>query len=586
MAQTINLKKRLIGKEDINFDITGTGEVENIFTSDGNRKTLSKLNASHVPLLQGTRNKVNAVNVDDALNKLSDKIDNFEAQDVLTDDLVIEFLPEDDTETIQNTINQQKKNLNSHTLTFLFPSALQQNLYATLEWKDFYNGTVVIAGGSEDSKIAVYDRQDINSLFKIYRCQCEVRIEHFYFVHQYSSYAVSVESSSAVIFEKCLFSGMAKTDSYAVNKIAANAILVDCELNDDKEFFPEEQNGMGKSLGEIFAYPGAVPPEGAYLLNGQTIDGCNELYPRFWEWVQNSGVRLIDDATYDSELASAGVCGGFVINSANGSVRLPSVVNGTLWGADNSNIGQSLAAGLPNITGEWQAVHGKYTGGERYFDPQGAIEYIASENSHNGVEVRGTPGGDGASDRLGFNASLSNDAYGNSDTVQPPAIRVSWCIQVYNAATALSQQESAQLASLMQTKAQIDLANITDAGKNAIRKESAMRVWESDEQSIANSTLYQLTHDLDLTDAEIRKARARVLLRCVTPEHGYQVGDIISDFSDGITNQGNYTVTPTVRSNTIAFRKGPGSFILIPLSEAYWKYITNANWKMIFQIFY
>jgi hypothetical protein len=35
-----------------------------------------------------------------------------------------------------------------------------------------------------------------------------------------------------------------------------------------------------------------------------------------------------------------------------------------------------------------------------------------------------------------------------------------WCIQVYNAATALSEQESAQLASQMQTKAQIDLANV------------------------------------------------------------------------------------------------------------------------------
>jgi hypothetical protein len=38
---------------------------------------------------------------------------------------------------------------------------------------------------------------------------------------------------------------------------------------------------------------------------------------------------------------------------------------------------------------------------------------------------------------------------------------VSWCIQVFNAATALSEQESAQLASQMQIKAQTDLANVT-----------------------------------------------------------------------------------------------------------------------------
>lgn len=452
MAQTINLKKRLIGKEDINFDITGTGEVENIFTSDGNRKTLSKLNASHVPLLQGTRNKVNAVNVDDALNKLSDKIDNFEAQDVLTDDLVIEFLPEDDTETIQNTINQQKKNLNSHTLTFLFPSALQQNLYATLEWKDFYNGTVVIAGGSEDSKIAVYDRQDINSLFKIYRCQCEVRIEHFYFVHQYSSYAVSVESSSTVIFEKCLFSGMAKTDSYAVNKIASNAILVDCELNDDKEFFPEEQNGMGKSLGEIFAYPGAVPPEGAYLLNGQTIDGCNELYPQFWEWVQSAGVRIIDNDTYEAELAATGVCGGFVINSSAGSVRLPKWKYQAPLGDTLKVRGNGMSIGMTDGT----ALIGIH---ERSGNPSvidGAKELYGSAV---GTSVSS---GAGIDNNKSLGVTSDPDKSGIVAETKAPADHFVLCIQVYNAATALSEQESAQLASQMQMKAQTDFGNVAE----------------------------------------------------------------------------------------------------------------------------
>jgi hypothetical protein len=37
-----------------------------------------------------------------------------------------------------------------------------------------------------------------------------------------------------------------------------------------------------------------------------------------------------------------------------------------------------------------------------------------------------------------------------------------WCIQVFNAATALSEQESAQLASQMQAKAQIDLSNVNE----------------------------------------------------------------------------------------------------------------------------
>ena len=347
------------------------------------------------------------------------------------------------------------------------------------------------------------------------------------------------------------------------------------------------EKSAGYHLGAFFPYPGATPPAGAYLLNGQTITNCRGLYPRFWEWVQNAGVRLIDDATYDSEIASAGVCGGFVVDTSAGSVRLPNDVNGTLWGANADTIGQSLAAGLPNITAEWQAVHGTYAGGNDYFNVDGAIEYIASENSRNGKDVRGNTSSTAAGDRLGFDASRSNSTYGNSDTVQPPAIRVSWCIQVFNAATALSEQESAQLASLMQTKAQTDLANITDAGKNAIRKESAMRVWESGEQSITNSTLYQLTHDLNLSDAEIHKARARILLRCVTPEHGYQVGDYVYMPSDNVINQETWESQPVVRSNSVVWCKSSGNFWINPVSGG-GGYINanNANWKMIFQIFY
>lgn len=236
MAETINLKKRLIGKEDINFDITGTNEQENFFTADGGQKKLSKINASHFPLTRDAREKLNATNVDEALVLLSDKVDDFEAADVLTEDITINFLPEDNAETIQNKINQQKKNLNGHTLTFLFPTSLQQNLYSPLEWNDFYNGTVVIAGGREDSRIAIYDNLDINSLFRFYRCQCEVRIEYFYFVHQKSRYAVSAESSSAVILKDCFFSGMEEVDSYAVRLLASNGELVDCQLSNDFDY--------------------------------------------------------------------------------------------------------------------------------------------------------------------------------------------------------------------------------------------------------------------------------------------------------------------------------------------------------------
>jgi hypothetical protein len=139
----------------------------------------------------------------------------------------------------------------------------------------------------------------------------------------------------------------------------------------------------------------------------------------------------------------------------SGSVRLPDIVNGTLWGADGGTIGQSLAAGLPNITGTLYMTD-SYSSGHAD-GTNGAFSLSKVSGSYmddNGIA--------GTRTNAHFDASHSNSTYGHSDTVQPPAVRVSWCIQVYNAATALSEQESAQLAVLMQTKAQTDLGNVAE----------------------------------------------------------------------------------------------------------------------------
>lgn len=213
---------------------------------------------------------------------------------------------------------------------------------------------------------------------------------------------------------------------------------------------PKTPGGM--QIGSIFAHGSSVPPAGAYLLNGQTIANCQTLYPTFWTWVNSGNVRAISSSEYTQELSATGVCGGFVVDSTAGSIRLPSVVNGTLWGADASSIGQSLAAGLPNITGSFYGIYRTSTE-----DYSGAFQ--TSKENVNGIDF--TSSSTTRSSSATFNASRSSSIYGKSSTVQPPAIRVSWCIQVYNATTDLSEQESAQLASEMQTKAQTDLANVT-----------------------------------------------------------------------------------------------------------------------------
>lgn len=76
--------------------------------------------------------------------------------------------------------------------------------------------------------------------------------------------------------------------------------------------------------------------------------------------------------------------------------------------------GTTVEAGLPNITG---GDLGYCRSGSR--TPKGAL-YIAEK----GVFTEGAYREPGWSGVLGFDASKSNEIYGNSDTVQPPAYLV------------------------------------------------------------------------------------------------------------------------------------------------------------------
>lgn len=242
MEETIYLTKRLIGKEDITFDVNGTNETDNFTTSDGVTKTLTKINASHFPLTQAARGKLKEQNVDSALVSLSNKIENFKVPDVLHDNVVVEFSANDDIDTIQWKINEQIRNLNGYTITFRFPVSLSQNIYESIVWQDFFNGTIIVTGGSTSNKITISDQQNVTSLFKFYRCLCEVQVEHFYLKHNKSTYGILAESTTSLIIRDCYFSGIANAESYAAALVASNAFFVDCEFLNDLNFYPYIRN--------------------------------------------------------------------------------------------------------------------------------------------------------------------------------------------------------------------------------------------------------------------------------------------------------------------------------------------------------
>ena len=91
-----------------------------------------------------------------------------------------------------------------------------------------------------------------------------------------------------------------------------------------------------------------------------------------------------------------------------------------LWGADDAHLaGSEIEAGLPNITGGFSfwdgTIHTLY----------GSFAYEDGNQSK-----RGAKGSSVVNAHVGFNASRSNQIYGRSSTVQPPALVVNIWVRV------------------------------------------------------------------------------------------------------------------------------------------------------------
>ena len=257
-----------------------------------------------------------------------------------------------------------------------------------------------------------------------------------------------------------------------VNDIIANDISLS-GISETYEDILSSINVIGNSItgiinsfpiGTIFYCASTEPPDGAFLLNGQIIYNCSSLYPEFYNYINtNSGIRKVTSVEYESEISSIGMCGGFVVDAENGSIRLPNITSGFIEGSNGNNVGDVISAGLPNITG---SSHVSFRTINAATDPEGkGAGAIRCYNSGKNVPDAGNTFYDS---KISFDASLSNSIYGNSNTVQPKSVCYSICIQVFNSTINISAQNSAHLTTELQSKVGVNADNFTAAGKNKI----------------------------------------------------------------------------------------------------------------------
>lgn len=152
-----------------------------------------------------------------------------------------------------------------------------------------------------------------------------------------------------------------------------------------------------------------------YVLRAGRVKGNGALlqrasYPRLFKWIQDNASVQITEALWPSNKHL------FTLGDGSTTFRVPDL--GGKWLQMADSVGQ-LAAGLPNIDGEFRAAAFQGNSGATY----SAGAFIEKSNGNSQMYERG--GGSANSlPTYALNASKSSAIYGNANTVQPPSLQL------------------------------------------------------------------------------------------------------------------------------------------------------------------
>lgn len=208
--------------------------------------------------------------------------------------------------------------------------------------------------------------------------------------------------------------------------------------------------GSSRNIGEIVTSTIPLTDAGLHLLDGALISGSGS-YSDFVTYISGLVSTYSDlfttESNWQSTVTQYGVCGKFVYDSTNNTVRLPKITGFIEGTTDVNALGDLLEAGLPNITGTFSAENTR-----KYVS--GAFNY--EEDTF----ARST--GSGSASNPGFNmdASRSSTIYGNSNTVQPQSIKVLYYIVVATTTKTEIEVDIDEIATDLNSKADTNLSNV------------------------------------------------------------------------------------------------------------------------------
>ena len=220
----------------------------------------------------------------------------------------------------------------------------------------------------------------------------------------------------------------------------------------DTTYWAQATLNTGRNVGEIITSTIPLNDSGVHLLDGSVLSGSG-IYSDFVSYISNIYSSALNyfctETEWQTSVNTYGVCGKFVYNSTNNTVRLPKITGFIEGSIDVNTLGNLTPAGIPNITGYINGCSEENQGIGGAFYANGT----ASGSSGGARDVNAY-----------FNASRSSAVYGRSNTVQPQSIKVLYYIVVANSTKTSIQVDIDEIATDLALKADVDLTNVNGSG--------------------------------------------------------------------------------------------------------------------------
>lgn len=184
-------------------------------------------------------------------------------------------------------------------------------------------------------------------------------------------------------------------------------------------YISQEDENIGNALNDTTKWKPAVFTATSPIGVPQFTLNFNATLPTGCTWLEGATDGIPDNAYgYDCDFPNLYDIYGITYNDENtpaGKYKLPDFRNRVIWGAWNVDGAGYIEAGLPNATGYVTAPVNSTSG---------AGSPIFGSNKSGDYFDRVREGGWSQAGRINIDLSRSSSIYGNSNTVQPPAIKV------------------------------------------------------------------------------------------------------------------------------------------------------------------